>query len=265
LFPGFDEAVASDLRTSLDLFLDDVVWSKESDFRRLLLADELYLNGRLSKLYGGDLPENADFQKVRPPTPRVGILSHPLLMTGFAYHTTSSPIHRGVFVARSLLGRLLRPPPDAVVPLPPELHPDLTTRDRITLQTKGAACQTCHALINPLGFTLENFDAIGRYRADEGGRAVDPTGEYLTRDGETRQFAGARELAVFLADSPETHAAFVEQLFQYLVKQPIRAFGPDRLQQLQQAFERQGCNVQKLMVEIVAATAENADDSQKQN
>ena len=55
-FPGFDAAVAADLRTSLELFLDDVVWSETSDFRQLLLADDVYLNGRLAKFYGADLP-----------------------------------------------------------------------------------------------------------------------------------------------------------------------------------------------------------------
>src|SRR5439155_25942171 len=56
LFPGFGEAVASDLRTSLDLFLDDVVWSERSDFRELLLSDSVFLNGRLAKIYGANLP-----------------------------------------------------------------------------------------------------------------------------------------------------------------------------------------------------------------
>ena len=67
-FPGFDAAIASDLRTSLDLFLEDVVWGEPSDFRQLLLADDLYLNGRLAKFYGVDLPPDAPFQKVTPRT-----------------------------------------------------------------------------------------------------------------------------------------------------------------------------------------------------
>jgi len=111
-FPDFDKALASDLRTSLELFLDDVVWGDSSDFRQLLLADSLFLNGRLAKFYGVDLPADAPFQKVtHEPRERAGVLSHPYLMATFAYTSTSSPIHRGVFVARSVLGRSLRPPP----------------------------------------------------------------------------------------------------------------------------------------------------------
>jgi hypothetical protein len=255
-FPGFDHAAASDLRTSLELFLDDVLWSEASDFRQLFLANYLYLNGRLARLYGIDLPPDAPFQKVAPKFgERAGILTHPYLMATFAYTTTSSPIHRGVFLARSVLGRTLLPPPEAFTPLPAELHPKLTTRERIDLQTRPQACQTCHGMINPLGFTLENFDAIGRFRDKEKDRPVDATGGYLTRKGEVVKFAGVHDLAVFLAASDEVQEAFVEQLFHYFVKQPIRAYGADKISQLRRFFVDNHCNVRKLMVEIATESA----------
>src|SRR5207302_97648 len=141
-YPGFDAAVASDLRTSLELFLDDAVWGESSDFRQLLLADELYLNGRLAKFYGADLPDDAPFRKVPlDPKVRAGVLTHPYLLATFAYTAASSPIHRGVFLARNVLGQTLRPPPEAFAPLAPELQPQLTTRERVSLQTKPQACQ----------------------------------------------------------------------------------------------------------------------------
>ena len=93
------------------------------------------------------------------------MLTHPYLLSVLAYPAESSPIHRGVFIGRGLLGITLRPPPEAFVPFPAEAHPDLTTRQRIALQTSPAACIGCHGVMNPLGFTLENFDAVGRYRA----------------------------------------------------------------------------------------------------
>ena len=256
-FPEFDEAAASDLRASLELFLDDVVWGGErSDFRQLFLADTLYLNGRLARLYGADLPPDAPFTKVPlGPGERAGVLSHPYLLAAFAYTETSSPIHRGVFLARSVLGRPLRPPPEAFSPLAPDLHPDLTTRERVALQTRPQACMSCHGMINPLGFTLERFDAIGRYREEENGKPIDASGTYQTLAGETVKFGGARDLAAFLADSPEVHEAFTAQLFHYLVKQPVHAYGPDTLAKLRESFARNGFSVRKLMVEIMAETA----------
>src|SRR5262249_48430745 len=122
-YPGFDAAVITELRTSLELFLDEVVGSDASDFRQLLLTDQLHLNGRLAPVYGADLPADAGFQKVKLATgPRAGILTHPYLMAAFAYTGETSPIHRGVFVARGVLGLSLRPPPQAVAPLAPNLQ-----------------------------------------------------------------------------------------------------------------------------------------------
>ncbi|MBO0700171.1 MAG: DUF1592 domain-containing protein, partial [Zavarzinella sp.] len=220
-YPGFNSAIAADLRTSLELFLDEVVWSDASDYRQLFLTDDVYLNGRLAMFYGlipnvpafrTEVFAGAPFQKVRPDGDRrAGVLTHPYLMTTFAYTGTSSPIHRGVFLARGVLGRTLRPPMDAFTPLPEDLHPTLTTRDRVALQTKGENCQACHGLINPLGFTLEHFDAVGRWRESENGKPVDASGAYQTRTGETVTFNGARDLAKFLAGNDEVQGAFAER------------------------------------------------------
>ncbi len=256
LFPGFDPALVSDLLTSLDLFVDDVVWSDESDYRQLLLADYLFVNQRIADFYRVDCPSGKGFHKVSfDPQRRVGVLTHPYLMTGFAYHKSSSPIHRGVFMVRRLLGRALKPPPIAVAPEDEGVNPTMTTRERVALQTKSAMCQTCHSMINPLGFSLEHYDAVGRFRAKEKDRPVDASGSYKTLSGEQITFDGARQLAEFLAESPETHGCFVRQLFHHIVKQPITAFGPKQPQDLVDAFTDADCNVQHLIVEIMKASA----------
>ena len=255
-YPQFNEVIASDLRTSLDLFLEEVIGNDTADFRQLLCANYVYLNGRLSQFYGADLSPDAPFQKVYlDQNERAGVLTHPYLMSSFAYTASSSPIHRGVFVARNVLGRVLRPPPEAVAPLAPDLHPDLTTRQRVTLQTKAESCQSCHGMINSLGFTLERFDAVGRYRKDEKGRPIDATGSYETRAGEMVKFEGVQALAAFLASSEETHTAIVQQLFHHLVKQPVRAYGPQTLPNLRRFFTAHDFNLRKLMVEIMATSA----------
>jgi hypothetical protein len=259
-FANFTPEVASDLRTSLELSIDELLGSESADFRELLQCDSIFLNGRLARVYGIDLPEDAPFQRVTfQPDLRSGIVTHPYILANFAYTGTSSPIHRGVFISRSLLGRLLRPPPEAVVPLAPALHPDLTTRQRVTRQTSPESCQTCHGMINPLGFALEHFDAIGRYREREKDQPIDAAGSYLMRSGQVAEFNGARELAEFLAASDETHEAFVRQLFHHTVKQPIGAYGKNRLAELKQAFVEHDFNIWKLLEEIVAMSSRNRE------
>jgi hypothetical protein len=110
-------------------------------------------------------------------------------------------------------------------------------------------------MINPLGFSLEQFDAIGRLRTRENGRPVDVMGSYKGRDGQTAKFFGARGLARFLAGSEEAHAAFVEKLFQHLTKQPARAYGSQTLQDLEQTFAANEFHMRKQVVEIMTAAA----------
>jgi hypothetical protein len=255
-FPEFDEQIAADLRTSVELFVDDIVWSDASDYRQLLLSDSFPLNARLAKFYGAETPGGSNFEKAPlDGSKRAGILTHPYLLSSFAYTGESSPIHRGVFISRSLLGRALRPPPEAVSPLAADVHADLTTRERVALQTQSESCMSCHSMINPLGFTLESFDAVGKFREAEKGKPVDVRGSYLTRTGETHNFNDVRELATFLANTDETHAAFVDQLFHFMVKQPIRAYGEQQSPELRQKFQTSNFNIRKLATEIAASSA----------
>ncbi len=189
------------------------------------------------------------------PGQRAGLLTHPYLLSAFAYTATSSPIHRGVFLSRSELGRSLKQPPEAVAPLAPDLHPQLTTRERVALQTNAESCRSCHSLINPLGFALEAFDATGRLRREEQSRPIDDSGAYVSRAGEEIRFRGARELARFLTTTTETGDAFVEQLYHYLAKQPYRAAAEPEQRRLREQFAAENYNIRSLAAAIAASFA----------
>ncbi len=267
-FEGFNRELVSDLRTSLDAFLDAIVWSDASDYRQLFLADWTYTNNRLANFYGETWrPEAPDDQGLRRslagPEHHFGVLSHPYLMSKLAYYDSTSPIHRGVFLIRHLLGQTLRPPRDNFTPLAPYLHPNLTTRERVALQTSPQNCQVCHEKINGIGFTLENFDAAGRYRRTEGDRPIESTGFFRTRTGEEIPLAGPRQLANFLATSSDAQQAFVHRAFQYFVKQPAAAFGPKTLDQLTASFKKNDYNIRKLLVEIAVLVATHPNNFQE--
>lgn len=255
-YPGFDEALIADLKQSLDAFFDEVVWSETSDFRQLLQADWMYTSQRIEKYFGESWrpaegePEGGLRRSQSDATVHVGALTHPLLMSKLAYHKTSSPIHRGVFLTNHLLGRIIRPPQAAFTPLSPDLHPDLTTRERVHLQTSDVNCQVCHEKINALGFALENFDATGRFRTTEGDKPIDASGAYVTLDGTEVSFDGARELGDYLAGSHDCHRAFVETAFEHFVKQPIAAYGPETADRLTESFRDSGYNIRQLLASI---------------
>lgn len=256
-YPGFTPQLAADLRTSLELTLEETVNSEQADFRRLLLADRTWMNRRMAEFYGASWTESdSDFVPLNfEPERRAGVISHPLLLSGLAYMDTSSPIHRGVFLTRAVLGRGIKPPPVAVAPTAPELSPELTTRERVTVQTSPELCASCHRMINSAGFALENFDAVGRFRDRERERAIDATGQYEQRNGQLVRFNGARELAGFLARSEETRRSFVRQLFHHQVQQPILAYGPETIQRLSDLLEQGNFNIRRLQVEIAVISA----------
>ncbi|HEU0008346.1 MAG TPA: DUF1592 domain-containing protein [Verrucomicrobiae bacterium] len=256
LFPGFTPEIIADLRTSLNLFLDDVVWSASSDYRRLLLEDELFVNNRLAQFYGVNTNATDDFVKVSlDPRQRCGVVTHPYLLAAFSYPKSTSPIHRGVFLTRNIVGRALKPPPMAVAFKDADFAPNLTMREKIAELTRPQACQGCHSVINPLGFSLEQYDAVGRFRTEEGNRPIDAASEYTTDEGEKVRLRGARDVAEFAAGSEHAHNAFIEQLFHQVVKQPMRAYGAGVPDRLRQSFVASGFNIQQLLVDISTLSA----------
>lgn len=252
-FPGFSPAVVADLRSSLWLFIDEVIWSERSDYRELLQADYLLLNDRLAKFYAGgkEKPTGSEFKRVAfDRKQRTGVLTHPYLLSAFAYTKHSSPIHRGVFITRNIVGMDIKPPPDDVKFDDAHFNPKLTMREKVTELTKSGACMGCHSTINPLGFSLEHYDAIGRFRMQDNNKPVDAVSELETHDGQTLKLTGPRDIAQYAVSSPAGHVAFIRHLFHHTVKQPHLAYGPDTLETLRQSFEKNQFNVQKLLQDI---------------
>ena len=139
-----------------------------------------------------------------------------------------------------------------------EFEPGLSMREKITQLTSDTACAACHSVINPLGFALENFDAVGRWRGED----VDTQASYVTADGRTIEFDDALGIAEFAIESPHAHRAFVRHLFHHIVKQPPSAFGPDTLDRLVTEFADDEFNVQDLVVRIaVIAATPHSDEA----
>jgi hypothetical protein len=254
-FPGFNAEVLADLRESLLQFIDQVVWSEKSDYRELLRADYLLLNDRLAKFYGTGDPGDG-FQRVSfDPKQRAGVVTHPYLLASMAYSKQTSPIHRGVFLTRNIVGMALKPPPMAVAFDESHFNPTLTMREKITELTRNNSCMSCHGTINPLGFSLENFDAIGRWRSKDNNKPVNAISEFSDEQGKTVRLTGPRDIVNYVADNPSGHRAFIRHLFNHTVKQQIPAYGPQVMEKLQRSFVESGCHIQKLLVEIALVAA----------
>lgn len=254
-FPEFDQNVLADMRKSLMIFLDDVIWSDRSDYRELLQADYLMLNPRLAKLYGREV-KGPGFEKVTfDPRQRAGVVTHPYLLTAFAYSKQTSPVHRGVFLTRTIVGMSLKPPPMAIAFEDAKFDAHLTMREKITEMTKNESCMGCHSTINPLGFSLENYDAIGRWRTKENNKPINAVADFNTDDGETIRLTGARDLVKYAAENAGGHRAFIHHMCHHIAKQEVGLYGPDALEELRQSFMKSGFSVRKLLGEIATMSA----------
>jgi hypothetical protein len=256
LFPGFTPVIVADLRTSLNLFLEDTLWSSDSDYRTLLLADYLFLNRPLAEFYGVNTNSTDDFIKTTLNSDqRSGVLTHPYLLAAFSYQKLTSPIHRGVFLTRNIVGRALKPPPMAMTFKDADFAPNLTMREKVSQLTRSRECQSCHSVINPLGFSLEQYDTVGRFRTSEHDRLIDPASDYTTDEGQVVRLTGARDVAEFAIHSDQAQNAFIQQLFHHVVKQPLLAYGADTPKHLRETFVAANFNMQKLLTEIVTVSA----------
>jgi len=254
-FPDFDQNALADLRTSLRLFIEDTVWSEKSDYRQLLQADYLYLNPRLAKMYGKEVKE-PEFQRVSfDPKQRAGIVTHPYLLASFAYSRTTSPIHRGVFLTRNIVGLSLKSPPMAVAFEESHFKPGLTMREKVTELTRNGNCMSCHSLINPLGFSLENFDAIGRWRTQDENKPVNPVSELPLDEDKKIHLTGPRDIVNHVVKTADGHRTFLRQLFHHTIKQPTAAYGQNTLNDLQKTFVQNEFHIQKILAEIATLSA----------
>jgi hypothetical protein len=222
-FPKFDDQVVSDLRRSLIKYLDSVVWEDRGTLDDLLQAREIPLSKKLAGYYGikNLRDSNRTAFPFYPSTDlgRVGLFTHPYLLANYSYTDQTSPIHRGVFVSRKILGRHLRPPKEAISFKSSDFDPNWTMRQKVTALTKPANCMACHDLINSTGFLLEGYDATGRVRGKAAGKTPDTKVTYFDREGNELSMSGPADLLTHSLRSESSKIFFIEELFKYVAKQ----------------------------------------------
>jgi hypothetical protein len=181
-FPDFDNNLRQAFRTETEMFFANIV-HEDSSVLELLTADYTFVNERLAKHYGMNDIYGSHFRKVRHANPaRRGLLGHASFLMVTSYPNRTSPVQRGVWVLENIVG--------APIPLPPPNVPELeesaehasrpqTLRDQMELHTSQPFCAGCHKIMDPVGFALENFDAIGRWRDEDNGQPIDASAKLV--------------------------------------------------------------------------------------
>lgn len=213
LFPAFDEELRSSMREETLCFFEHLLRENRSVWE-LIDADYTFVDERLARHYGiegvrGDDPRRVSLEGL----PRRGVLAHASVLTLTSNPNRTSPVKRGKWILETLLAAPPPPPPPGVVALDdsPEAMSAASNRERLEEHRRDPACAVCHEKMDPLGFALENYDAVGAWRQRDGAFPIDASG--TLPDG--RSFDGPRELIDVLRQEDAFLRGLVEKLFVY--------------------------------------------------
>lgn len=254
LFPDFDDNLRQSLRRETELFFESIV-REDRNVLDIIRADYTFLNERLAKHYSIPGIYGSRFRRVTfpPGDPRGGLLGQGSILTVTSYATRTSPVLRGKWILANLLGSAPPPPPPNV----PTLKEDtgagepMTMRERVAEHRRNPACSSCHQLLDPPGFALENYDAVGRWRTSENGVPVDASGN-LPR---TEPFTGPAGLRKTVLSRPEVFVGTLsEKLLMYALGRGLEAYDAPAVRQIVRDAGRKDYRFSEVVLQIVHST-----------
>lgn len=249
LFPGFDDNLRQAFRRETELLLQSVMQGDRS-LLDLLSTDYTFLNERLAKHYRVPHVYGSWFRKVDldETSRRGGLLRHGSILTVTSYNTRTSPVIRGHWVLENLLGVPPPPPPPNVSTFDQEvIDSSLSMRDRLEAHRANPACSGCHSLMDPLGFALENYDAVGRWRESEGTEPIDAAGNFPGGS----EFRGVAGLEQALLERPELFVGtFVEKLMTYALGRVVEHYDAPAVRKILREARPDGFRFSQLVLGI---------------
>jgi hypothetical protein len=247
-FPEFDDLLRQAMRRETELFVGSMMTDDRSALD-LLQADYTFMNERLARHYGVDDVYGSAFRRVQVTDPmRRGLLGHASVLAVTSYPNRTSPVLRGKWILENVLGTPPSPPPPDLSNVLPDTVKPTTMKERMASHRRNAVCASCHKVMDPLGFALENFDAIGRWRTTIGTEKVDSAAEMPTGE----KFQGPSELKkIVLARKDEFTRNLVEKMLAYSLGRGLEPFDIPTVRGVSAAVAKDGYRSTTLVREIV--------------
>jgi mono/diheme cytochrome c family protein len=253
LFPDFDDNLRQAMRQETELFFASIM-REDRSVLDLIKADYTYLNERLATHYGIPHVYGSHFRRVSldETSHRGGLLRQGSILAVTSYATRTSPVIRGQWVLKNLIGEPPPPPPSNVPPLKDNtVAGALSVRERLEQHRANEACASCHQMIDPPGFALENFDAVGRWRESEADKPVDASGGFI--DG--REFVGTSGLEQALLHRPELFVrTLTEKLMTYALGRGVEYYDAPSVRKIVANARVNDYHFSQLVVGIVEST-----------
>ena len=250
LFPAFDEPLRKAMLTETEMFFAGIM-KEDRSVLELLDADYTYLNERLAKHYGIPNVKGEEFRRVSLPSKdRGGVVTHASVLTVTSNPNRTSPVKRGRWVLDTLLGTPPPPAPPGVGELSEEPSAVLSgsVRQRFEQHRSKPQCASCHVRMDPIGFGLENFDAVGAWRTQDGKFPVDSSG--TLPGGKT--FTGPAELKAILKEKQDLFTRnLTEKMLTYALGRGVEAHDNCVITEISQSLARDDYKFSRLVIEIV--------------
>ena len=247
LFPEYDDELETAMRGETRRYFQEFLRG-DVPMNQFLTADFTFVNDRLAQFYGLPAVGTDDFVKVSlQNTPRRGFLSQASFLRVTSRPKRTSPVLRGKWILDNLLCSPPRPPPPGVESLPEGGLATGSIRSRLEAHVANPVCASCHRVMDPLGFGLDGFDAIGKIRTEDQGFPLDTTGKLW---GEL-PFTTTAEMAALLAVEPLVYRCMVEKLYTYTGRSPNRVEAIEHIDQLTELFVARDYSLRELLVGLV--------------
>jgi hypothetical protein len=240
VFPEYDDALRDAAKHETLAFFESL-YAEGLPLTELLTADYTIANARLGEHYGIAVSGDGFQRTSLESTPRRGFLTQASFLISSSHPGSTSPPRRGKMVLERFMCSSIQPPPPGVEVDLPTPEPGTTRREQLALHRADPECNVCHQLMDPIGFGFENFDAIGTYRTEENGGAIDSSGLLPTQAGEV-PFSSPVELATLLSEDPRYASCVTEKLLTYAVG---RTFADDEAKAYATALAQQGMAEEK--------------------
>jgi hypothetical protein len=250
-FPDWGPELRDAMKTETRMFFESVL-REDRPLSEFLDARYTFLNERLAKHYGIAAVTGPDFRRVELSTSqRGGILSQASVLTVSSYPTRTSPVIRGKYVLQNILGAPPPPPPPDVPPLDEEAVGNTgSMRQQLEKHRANATCASCHSRMDMLGFGLENYDAIGKWRTTDGKFPVDASG---TLPG-GKSFSSPAELRVLLkADLSDFSRCLIEKMLTYALGRGLERYDNRTVDQINRNLAASGYGLRSLVHEVVGS------------
>jgi hypothetical protein len=253
LFPDFDDNLRQAFRRETELHFEGVL-REDRSVLDLLKTDHTFLNERLAKHYGIPNVYGDRFRRVAldQDDERGGLLRQGSVLTVTSYATRTSPVLRGKWILENILGTPPPPPlPDVPALKDNMISATLSVRERLAEHRANAACASCHNLMDPAGFSLENFDAVGRWRTFEEGKPVDVSGGLP--DG--RKFTGVAGLEKGLLNRPEIFVGtLTEKLLTFALGRGVEHYDAPAIRKIVRDAQAADYRISSIIVGITKST-----------